>query len=178
MDVSSLLGDKAKAVILRNIRKAEELKHMFNKLRFIRGKYQKSGMATLEVPAIVGTDPNGATIGSWPSPKEIVKYLLDRNRTHFGQATRTPSTEPPLAEKVDFQASTAACELILEGDFQCTELEDLTQILLHHFSRRQQLDSLPCQLTKSELLDALAIWTIDTLTSPSDMNLGHYPAMF
>ena len=43
--LSQLKGDKSKSDILRNIRKAEEIKQMFNKLRFIRGKNNKSGMA-------------------------------------------------------------------------------------------------------------------------------------
>ena len=179
MEMSTLKGDKSKADILRNIRKAEELKHMFQKLRFIRGKNQKSGMATLEVPTIPGMDPK--TCKDWTlveCPKEIMEYLLARNRKHFGQAKGTPFTLPPLAEKVDFQASTAACEMILNGDFSCEELEDLTQILLHHFSRRQELDNLPSKLTKAELLGALSVWNEGTSTSPSEMNLGHYHAMF
>jgi hypothetical protein len=111
-------------------------------------------------------------------PKAIMAYLLDRNRKHFGQAEGTPFTMPPLAEKVDFQASTAACELILKGDFSCDELEKLTKLLLQHFSRRQELDNLPSQLTKTDLLDALSVWNEGTSTSPSEMNLGHYHAMF
>jgi hypothetical protein len=68
--------------------------------------------------------------------------------------------------------------MILEGDFNCDELKDITQILLHHFSCRQELDQLPNQLTKEELLSALSIWNEGTSTSPSEMNLGHYHAMF
>jgi hypothetical protein len=72
----------------------------------------------------------------------------------------------------------AACEMILEGDFHCDELNDLTTILLHHFSQWQELDCLPSQLTKSELLAALSLWNKGTSTSPSEMNLGHYHTLF
>jgi hypothetical protein len=130
-------------------------------------------MATLEVPAIDGTNPKQCH--AWKlmeCPKAIMEYLLARNCKHFGQADGTPFTLPPLL------ALTAACKLILEGDFNCEELEDLTSILLHHFSHQQELDSLLSQLTKSELFDSLAEWNEGTLTLPSEMNLGHYHAMF
>ncbi len=179
IEVSSLGGDKSKADILRNIRKAEEIKRMFNKLRFIRGKYQTSGMSSLEVPTVDGTNPK--LCKDWKlveTPTEIMEYLLERNRKHFGQAKGTPFTQPPLSEQFNFEASTAACEMVLTGDYSCDELNDLTSLLLHHFSRRQQLDNLPSQMTTSDLLDALAVWNEGTSTSPSGMNLGHYHAMF
>ena len=68
--------------------------------------------------------------------------------------------------------------MVLEGDYSCDKLDNLTSLLLHHFSRRQQLDTLPSQMTTSDLLDALAVWNEGTSTSPSGMNLGHYHAMF
>jgi hypothetical protein len=156
--VCNLGGDKSKSDILRNIRKAEEIKRMFNKLRFIRGKYQKSGMSSLEVPTIDGTDPKQCN--DWKlveTPKEIMEYLLAQNWKHFGQVKGTPFTLPPLSEHLNFEASTAACEMVLEGDYSCDKLDDLTSLLLHHFSRRQQLDTLPSQMTTSDLLDALAV---------------------
>jgi hypothetical protein len=48
-----------------------------------------------------------------------------------------------MSEAIDYSASTAACDLMLEGDFNTTELEDfntteleeLTQLLVKHFLR-------------------------------------------
>jgi hypothetical protein len=59
----NLLGGKSKSDILRNI----------------RGKYQKSGMASFEVPVEEGMDPKFCT--EWrlvKMPKEIMAYLLAR----------------------------------------------------------------------------------------------------
>jgi hypothetical protein len=106
--------------------------------------------------ALVGTEPQTL----WPSSR--------RHAIH--------STTP--GRKIDFKASTAECKLILNGDFDCEELEDLTQILLHHFFRHQELEYLPSQLTKAELLNALLVWNEGTSTSPSKMSLRHYHVMF
>ncbi len=174
----NMQDEKSKGDILRNIRKAEEIKQMFNKLKFIRGKYQKSGISSLQVPTVEGTNPK--TCKDWKTvvtPSEIVAYLLRRNQGHFGQG-EGPFTIPPMSEAIDYPASTAACELMLEGEFNATELEDLTQLLVKHFSRRQTLDCLPPQITKTEFIEALQVWNEGTSTSPSDINLGHYHALF
>ena len=170
--------DKSKGDILRNIRKAEEIKQMFNKLKFIRGKYQKSGIASLQVPCVDGDNPK--TCQHWKTvdtPKEIESYILAKNKGHFGQA-KGPMTVPPMSEAIDYPASTAACDLLLEGDYTNEELEEMTQLLVKHFSKKQELDCLPSQITKHEFLDALKVWNEGTLTSPSDINLGHYHALF
>jgi hypothetical protein len=83
-----------------------------------------------------------------------------------------------MSEAIDYAASTAACDLMLEGDFNTTELEELTQLLVKHFSRRQTLDCLPHQITKTEFIDALKVWNEGTSTLPSDINLSHYHALF
>ena len=73
----NMQDEKSKGDILRNIRKAEEIKQMFNKLKFIRGKYQKSGISSLQVPTVEGTNPK--TCKDWKTvvtPSEIVAYLL------------------------------------------------------------------------------------------------------
>jgi hypothetical protein len=174
----SMQGNATKADILRNLRKAEEIKQLFNKLRFLRGGYQRSGISSLEVPVTEGANPK--TCQNWKTvqtPREIVSYLLTRNQGHFGQA-EGPFTEPPLTEAVDYPASTAACELMLEGEFDSEALEDITQLLVRHFSKRQSLDCLPASITTAEFLSALKVWKEGTSTTPSGMNLGHYHALF
>ncbi len=174
----SMQGDASKADILRNLRKAEEIKQLFNKLRFIRGGYQKSGLSSLEVPMIDGENPK--TCLHWKkveTPKAISSYVLKRNQGHFGQA-EGPFTIPPLSEAVNYPASTAACELMLEGEYDTEALEDITQLLIRHFSKQQELDCLPAEITTNDFLSALKVWKEGTSTSPSGMNLGHYHALF
>ncbi len=52
------------------------------------------------------------------------------------------------------------------------------QLMVKHVSKKQELDCLPSQITKHEFLDALKVWNKGTSTSPSDINLGHYHALF
>jgi hypothetical protein len=175
---SNMQDDTPKSDILRNLRKAEEMKQLFNKLKFIRGKYQKTGISSLQVPTVDGDNPKTCT--NWKTvdtPKEIADYLLQRNQSHFGQAAG-PFTVPPLSEAIDYPASTAACDLLLEGDYNTEELADLSKLLVKHFSTRQAIDCLPSHITKAEFIAALKVWNEGTSTSPSDINLGHYHALF
>jgi hypothetical protein len=136
LELCNLKGDKSKLVILRNILKAEEFQQrMFNELHFIRGKYQKWGIVTLEVLMVEGTNPKQCNDWKVVGQKAIMECLLERNRKHFGQTEGSPFSIPPLAEKIDFMALTAACKLILEGNVKSKELEDLTTILLHQLSK-------------------------------------------
>jgi hypothetical protein len=91
----NMQDDKSKGDILRNLRKAEEIKRLFSKLKFIRGKYQKTGIASLQVPSVDNDNPK--TCSNWKTvvtPSEIVAYLLARNQGHFGQG-EGPFTVPP-----------------------------------------------------------------------------------
>jgi hypothetical protein len=68
-------------------------------------------------------------------PDSIVYYLLLQNCKHFGQAQGTPFTEPPFSTQVDWEASSCQAELILNGDYDSSELDDLTELLLINHCR-------------------------------------------
>jgi hypothetical protein len=86
MEQTSITGDKQKAKILRNIRKAEEIKRMFNKLRYIRGKYQRSGLATLEFPPSKGRIRRSVPIGSSSNvPKQSWRTFLHKIANILGK---------------------------------------------------------------------------------------------
>jgi hypothetical protein len=110
-----LSGDPADVKKWRQLQKAEEIKAMYKKLRFIRrDNTNQSGLSRLEVPTDPTDDPKKCT--SWKtvnSAEEITQYLLARNRSHFGQAAGTPFTVPPLKQIVDFRASTTECNLTI-----------------------------------------------------------------
>jgi hypothetical protein len=91
-----LEGNKAKANILRNLRKAEEMRRLFAKIRFLRSPTRGSGISSLQVPADPTDNPKECS--DWvtiDAPSEVVERLRERNRTHFGQAQGTPFTIPP-----------------------------------------------------------------------------------
>ena len=46
-------------------------------------------------------------------PKEIEKTLLECNKQHFSQVQGAPFTVPPLSQEINFEASSAITDLIL-----------------------------------------------------------------
>ena len=172
-------NDPKEAAKWKQIKKAEEIKAMYAKLRFIRkDSTQQSGLSRLEVPINPTDDPKQCT--EWKtvdSPEAITQYLLERNRKHFGQAAGTPFTVSPLQETVDFGASTHSCELILKGSYESPLLDDLTELLLHHLKLKTPIDFLQPAITETDMQAKFAIWKESTSTSPSGRHLGHYRAL-
>ena len=169
-------NDKRSHQAYKLIAKAEETKAMYAKLRFIRSDgTQQTGLTRLEVPQDPAQDPKHCT--EWTTvdtPADITKYLLERNQKHFGQAAGTPFTVPPLSVHVDFRASTNECDLILNGDYDTSTLDDLTSLLLKQFTLLTELDVLPSAITEQAMLDKYRFWPEGTSTSPSGRHLGHY----
>ena len=163
----------------KHIQKAEDIKTMYAKLRFIRkNSTQQTGLSRLEVPVNIDEDPKTCT--TWKtvdSPEEITQYLLARNQKHFGQAAGTPFTISPLNEIIDFGASTTSCEAILTGTFDASHVDSLTQLLLHHLERKTPLDFLPPSISEADMQKKFQIWKESTSTSPSGRHLGHYRAL-
>ena len=157
--------------------KAEEVKQMYQKLRNIQGS-QKSSITRLLVPEDPTANPKTCT--EWRSvdlPNEIATHLRNRNRKHFGQAHGTPPTIPPLSEHIDWAASTAEAELILTGDYDATELDTISQLLVRHMKAKTPLDIITNHITLKDWIGKLQVWKESTSTSPSGLHLGHHKAL-
>jgi hypothetical protein len=177
--------DKAK--ILQAMHNSEQHTQMYSMFRNIRGKTQQSGLTTVDIP---DTWPAPGQPGEWCDPKthaklnrpfrqltipsEIEYYLMERNRRHFGQAHGTPFTQAPLADLLNWQADTETAELILQGEYTNSELDDVTQLLLKHCAATTQLDTVTNGLTLEEFIGKVRVWRECTSTSPSGRHLGHY----
>ena len=173
-----LSGDKQKEKELRNLRKARELNAVFSKLNKIRRNSTNSSFNSIDIPTDLPDKPKEAK--QWTTidaPEEITKYLIQRNRQHFGQAEGTPFTVPPLSVDLDYKAAQASAELMLEGDYNHDELDDLTKKFVKHMQRVTLLDSVKKLVTTEEFIDKVKTWKESTSTSPSGLHLGHYHAM-
>jgi hypothetical protein len=96
LESSVLQKDHASAKRLRRIRKAEDIKNLFSKLRTIQNPGKRRGLTRIEIPSVHGADPK--TCLQWRQidvPTEVLNHLQTRNREHFGQAHGTPFTVPP-----------------------------------------------------------------------------------
>ena len=90
--------------IIKRIRRAEELKQAYLKLRYILQPSTHTLVTQLDVPSDQ-TPPKQATI--WTritDPDEVTKQLIHRNTVHFGAAHGTPFTVPPLSRDFDRSA--------------------------------------------------------------------------
>jgi len=173
-------ADRKRATILRNIRKAEEIKKMFRKIRSQRETNQKVGVRRLEVPLTDGDNPK--TCLNWrtiDAPSEVVEHLRARNRSHFGQAQGTPFTVPPLSQEIDFTASTMTTEMILDGEYSAMDMSETTQLLIKHMRRSEFVNHTKSISTISdkEFCSKLKLWKESTTTSPSGLHLGHWKSL-
>jgi hypothetical protein len=129
-DIQGLIkhtGNKNAAKIIDNIRKCEAKNEAYRMFKNIRGKNQKAGLTTVDIPTSWPRpqrldDPTKILADSkqWDKddqpfrtlnlPEEIVMYLKARNQRHFGQAQGTPFTVAPLAELIVWEADTDTAE--------------------------------------------------------------------
>ena len=103
LEQSCSATDKELATMIRRLKRSEDLKRLWQKLKVVRQKAQSSGVVRLEIPTNPGADPKQCT--DWQMvdvPTEIVQHLQTRNRKHFGQAHGTPFTVPPLVRSSRF----------------------------------------------------------------------------
>ena len=129
----------------------ENTKRMCRKLRSLQNK-SKTGLSRLEVPEDIN-ERNYKQCKEWISittPKDIEEKLGDRNQYHFGQAKGSFPTVPPFSEWVDWGASTHVAELILEGNFNETQINGLTQEMISHMKKKTTLDKIPATITMEE----------------------------
>jgi len=111
------------------------------------------------------------------TPLEIQKYLLQRNKKHYGQAHGTPFTIPPLSVHFDWQGNSAEVELTLEGAYDNDEISDVSKLLLEHSNKSAEWEELPSSVTREEFCNRLLRWREGTSTSPTGIHLGHYKSL-
>ena len=178
LETARIKGDTKTTKAIKHRMAAERTKTMFNKIRQYRGT-QKTGITRLQVP-VDADNVNYEHCTEWltiDTPAEIESRLLQRNQKHFGQAEGTFPTQPPFSEWVDWGASTHTAELILNGTWQSTELDDLQQCLLRHMEKRTELDLMKDTISVDEWSAKIKAWPESTTTSPSGFHLSHSKAL-
>ena len=173
-------SDKQRAMRLRRIRKAEDIKQLFRKLKVVRTTYARQGVTRIEIPLHPEQDPKSCR--EWQTidiPTEVLHHLQKRNQLHFGQAAGTLFTIPPLSDHLGFCGDGAEAENILDGSFDATNYPPSVALLLRHLTRSEAMASLEACPTISEddYVQKLKVWVESTSTSPSGLHLGHYKTL-
>ena len=95
-----------------------------------------SQITHLQVPADRTVQPKECT--EWltiDTPKEVEDYLIERNKDHFGQANATFPTTKQFKEHVDWAASTYEADLILNGQYDDSELNEIGKRMVKRIER-------------------------------------------
>lgn len=180
LEESASTHDRNTAKMLRRLKKAEDLKNLFWKLKYARAAGTRQGVTRIEIPVHPEADPKTCT--EWQQievPTEILQHLQRRNRIHFGQAHGTPFTIPPLSDDLGYRSTGQHGEQILNGSYDTTPLATNVRLLIHHLAQVHELADHPIRptITESEFVGQLRAWTESTTTSPSGLHLGHYKAL-
>lgn len=138
----------------------------------------KQGITKLLVPHDKNVHPlkckNWKTLDA---QDDITKTLHKHNQKHFGQAQGMPPTVPPLSHQLDFEASTATTEMILEGFYDISVLNKTNNLMVQHLKATAKVDTIPHVMNMTNLTGCLKIWNESTTTSPSGLHLGHWKAL-
>jgi hypothetical protein len=180
LEKSSTSSNKKSAKRLRRLKKAEDIKQLFRKLKRVRNTQARKGVVRLEIPLHPDVDPKSCT--EWTTvevPQEIVRRLQERNRIHFGQAHGTPFTVPPLSNHLGFCGSGVQSEYILNGTHDLRPYSESVRLLLRHMQYTHEMaqDTSRPTISKEEFTDKLKVWAESTTTSPSGIHLGHYKVL-
>ncbi len=180
LESSQNTSDRKTALRLRRLKKAEDIKQLFKKLKHVRRKNDRRGVTRIEIPVHPTDDPKSCT--EWTQievPSEILRLLQERNRSHFGQAHGTPFTVPPLSVDLGFRGDGPISDEILLGTYPTHEFEENVQLLLRHLEQVHEMAAAAEYPTISDkdFTNKLQVWKESTTTSPSGLHLGHYKAL-
>jgi len=111
---------------------------------------------------------------------QMEDHLLEHGLKHFWQAHRTPFTQPPLSQLLEFSGLTPFGNLIFKGQPipDNRNLSPATQLLLTHqcsLLLPHASDTHP--LDFESLLNGFQKWPEWTMTSPSRRHLGIYKSL-
>ena len=188
-EVAAMSGDSTKEQNLKQLRHQEQTNIMWRSISRAKGESRSNGIVNLEIPSSWPSNDSGFNdsienpkqCNQWKqiqTPKAIEFYLRKRNQIHFGQAHGTPFTVPPLSVALDWSANSLSAELMLEGEYESAELDNIQQMLINHC--KGAFDPLQSQvplLTTTDWKRRIKRWKERTTTSPSGMHLGHARAL-
>ena len=108
-------------------------------------------------------------------PVILEALLLERNKTHFGQAHGTPFTKDIL-KQIPFSGTGPIADQILNGTLRVQD--PIVQLVLNNLKRPNNLPAIHAEVTLGEVKGKFENWKESTSTSPiTKRHLGHYQCL-
>jgi hypothetical protein len=172
-------NDKAHEERLKILICAHKKQYAYKKIQHILKLQQRTGLAHIllpedSMPDTFPYDPDKVKTWKMIHDHEILQhFLIERNKSHFGQAHGTPFTMPPL-NALDWGATNQKAESLLGGEIPTdfNVKDPYTQDILQHIAKRKQLPEIDLYITSEEIAKGFRRWKESTSPSPSGCHLG------
>jgi hypothetical protein len=164
---------------LKEIKRAHERRHQFQKIRSILKPSTTGGLSYILVPKDFHPDDypyEPEEISEWEpihDHEKIQEFIQKRNIIHFGQAHGTPFTTHPL-NKLDWNAESIEAKEVLNGTIPISMLSNNTHAnkILKYIATREQLPEIETFMSPEQISQGFKKWREETSTSPSGCHLG------
>ena len=134
----------------------------------------------IKVPTEPTADPRApeTKFKSIVDPIEVEKHILERNRTHFGQAKPTPLASQLITDMIGFSGTMSIADGLLKGTVDVSTLtkDKYGQAILRGCKRINP--EMTETITLEEFKSSYKKWRVGTSTSPSGRHLSHQHALF
>ena len=176
---AEIAGDKKAVKLRKRIKRAEENRAMWAKLRRIAGKLKSGGLNFILEPAAYDSEGN---VSEWTPifDEELIQdKLLKRNKKHFAQAEGTPFADEELMELLGQDGTSPLAQHVLNGG-ELPNTQQMGRAVKAILKSLEALTDEPIniEITPGDLTAGIKKWREGTTTSESSKcHLGHYKAM-
>jgi hypothetical protein len=169
------------AMAVKQLISAERQSSIFKRL----GIWMKSSEHVKLDRILTPDDPNDLPNTTWSAVIEqqaLFEVLTTAGQEHFGQAAATPFVTGPIAAKFGPFADNEYCTAILDGTFDFTGIDDITEVhdIVHGMRYPDPSNPTPTidiTITTDTFSAAVKHTRERTSSSPSGRHYGHYRAL-
>ena len=156
----ALLKDTNPLHEIKRIQRNERVRSTFRKIKRVLKPQRHNNITHVLIP-------EGHGWSSVSEPNQMRDLLIERNKSHFNQASGSPFTIEPLSRICRWDGT-------ISEDPPET-IDSAAQQILNHIQDQQRPPL--AEITSKELIQGFTVWREETSTSPSGHHLGVYKAL-
>ena len=170
-----------KETALRQLIRAERQSSIFKRLGIWLKDTQHASLDRILTPDDP-TDLNNTTWTTVVEAQALYEVLTKAGQEHFRQAANTPFVTGPIADKIGPFADNDYCEAILNGTFDLSTIEAITEVKdiitgMQYPDPKHPTEPINTTITTESFSDAMEHTRERTSSSPSGRHYGHYRAL-